>query len=391
MKRVLALSACFCLIFAGSAMAGDVSVTPFAKIFAHYQYNMSGYEDYDARFDTNDHNGFELTRTYLGLKAEFNDDWSANVTIDSKRAAVVTAETTAVSTGVADDPSTEEDESTTEAVTGFTSANTGRYEFFVKYAYATYQPVDYFGTSFGMIVTPYAANIYTYWRYRYVADAAFSLYGMTRSSTADLGVAVHGGFPGGYGGYQLAILNGEGVGAAETNAGKAGGGALWLTPFQTVEALKGFALMGTYHYDKVQPDYVEELRTSWQALAAFRYDVDESMGFSVNGEFGGRTIGFNDDVTDPVDSQTISAWADFWFLARYGLLVRYDAFDPNTENDKDKGIGYQDETTLLLAGAYVHPVKGIKLCLNYRNVGYTEEIVDDKGDSVTKQPDQFVF
>jgi hypothetical protein len=78
-------------------------------------------------------------------------------------------------------------------------------------------------------------------------------------------------------------------------------------------------------------------------------------------------------------------------MTNYGFLVRYDAFDPNTENDKDKGVGYQDEQSLLLIGYWYRPIKGVQFCINYRTIGYTAEIPDDKGEMVTMQPDQFVF
>ncbi|MCZ7584015.1 MAG: hypothetical protein M5R36_12135 [Deltaproteobacteria bacterium] len=81
----------------------------------------------------------------------------------------------------------------------------------------------------------------------------------------------------------------------------------------------------------------------------------------------------------------------FWFATRYGLLFRYDFFDPDTENDKDTGEGYRDEKTLLLGGVWVEPVNGIRLCANYRQYDYTAKIVDDQGDRVAMQPDRSVF
>ncbi len=395
MKKVALLVIAVFLLTAGAAFAGgkagDVEVKPITQVFAHYQYNISAYEDYDSRFDANDHNSFELTRTYLGLNAKWSKHWSALVLMDTRRAEVIQTEMTAVPSGAQDDPDTDEDESMTDVVTGVTNARTGRYEAFLKYAFGTFQPMESFGVSFGLLKTPYCTKAYEIWAYRWLLDAATSAYGMTRSSTSDLGVSVQGNIPGNYGGYKVALLSGEPVGSAEINAGKAVSLRFWMAPFQSVDPLKGFTLAGLYHYDKVQPDFVEELRTTYEILFGYKLAIDESMGFSVNGSYAQRTIAIDNEDIDDVVSMVYAVWADFWFMTKYGVIARYDFFDPNTENNEDDNIGWQDERDFLLAGVFYYPVKGFKFSLNYRQTGYAAEILDDKGDEVLMQPDKYIF
>ncbi|MBZ0271430.1 hypothetical protein K8I61_05300 [bacterium] len=406
MKRALVILGVV-LLLAGAAAADDggLVVKPSATIFAHYQYNLSAYEDYDARFDDNDMNSFELTRAYLGVDAKFGENWSARVTIDAARGEVFETETTMVPSGVLeDDPATPDvDETQTEVVTGMSASRTGAYDYFVKYAFLDYQPLTEIGTSFGMIKTPWADKIYSLWRHRYLLDAAFGQYRISRSSTADLGVSIHGGFGDDkktYAYYNVAALNGEGVRAAEANAGKAFSGMLYLTPFQNVDALKGLALFGVYHFDKEAPDFPELTHSSFDAILGYRYDIDETMGFSVNANVAQRVTETGDENARPlvagsdltaVTTQVFSAWADFWFLTKFGVIARFDMIDPNTENDEDKAIGWQDESTFLLAGFWYQPVKFVRVCPNYRMTSYTAEITDDQGEQVTMQPDQFFF
>jgi hypothetical protein len=437
MKRVALLTLGILILSTGLVFAADeITVKPFAVIFAHYQYNMSGYKDYDARFLANDDNSFELTRSYLGLNVQLSKSWSANVTMDVARAEATKYEsaTIKVPTGVADDPATTDvDESLADqtVLTGTTSAKTGAYTPYVKYAFMNYQPYDIVGVSFGAIYTPYAWKQNTLWRHRYLMDAAFTQYGLIRSSTADLGVSVQGVHPDKYFAYNVAVLNGEGVKTAEINSGKALQASLFLSPFQSMDALKGLVLAGTYNYDKVQTDYPEMLYSSFAATLSYKYDFDKDspMGFSVNGEFGQRTATTGSEINGPIlagledkslTSQTISVWADFWFMTKYGIIARYDMVDPNTKNEskdpvtKDKwdaethpltyvtfnGLrtnisGYQDEFNFMLVGFWYQPLKPIRLCANYRMTSYTEEILDNvdasKGKAVTKAPDQYFF
>jgi len=385
-------SLCFVFAFAQNAGA-EVTVKPWAQIFSHYQYNMSGYEDYDSRFDTNDHNNFDVSQARLWIDASFNDQWSGRLVLYTARSPKLSYETTPI-TITEDDPTTEEDETeTVDAVTSINQSNTGPYEARLFYAYATYQPFQWLGLDFGLVQSAYLPMVYKFWKYRYVMKPYMFEYRLTRAPGGDYGVAMHGNIPGGYGAYRVRVANGEGCNSVEENAGKSIEASVSLFPFQSVDALKGLGLYGMYRYDKAEPDYMD-------ILLSYSLDINEQMGFSANFEYGQRKVDTDDEDLDPnpVISLGYSAWADIWFKKNAGLLFRYDFLDPNTENDKDlendeglKTGGYQDEMTMMMAGVYFNPIKQIRIFPNYRTYTYTAEIADDKDDMVTKQPDQFIF
>lgn len=367
----------------------DFSISPWGQIYSNFNYNISGYEDYDTRFDTNDHNSFNLTRVWFGVDTRLPKDFYGRIVLAATRVLKSETETAIVPSGVDDDPNTEEDESVQEVVTDITSTRTGEYGMWVTYAYFGYRPFSSFGVDMGMIPNAYNRVIYKYWRHNYVQFPTLYVHRMTRSPYGDLGASIFGDFPKGFGGYCLAVLNGEGKKTAETNAGKAFEGRVHIHPLASIKPMKGLGLMGFARYDKIQPDHVEIENLLFEGLLTYRFDANAKTGFSLTGEFAQNTMSFGDD-TDDVVTQMYSFWGDVWFAKSFGFLARYDFVDPNTDNDKD-GAGYQDEQNHTIAGFYFIPIKQVKLCLNYRRIGYTEQITDDNLDDVVKQPDQFVF
>jgi hypothetical protein len=387
-------SLCFVFAFAQNAGA-EVTVKPWAQIFSHYQYNMSGYEDYDSRFDTNDHNNFDVSQARLWMDATFNDQWSGRLVLYTAHGSKMSYETATI-TITEDDPATEEDETeTVDAVTSINQSNTGPYEARLFYAYATYQPFQWLGLDFGLVQSAYLPIVYKFWKYRYIMKPYLFEYRLSRAAGGDTGVAIHGNIPGGYGGYRVRVANGEGCNSVEVNAGKAIEGSVFLFPFQSVDVLKGLALYGMYRYEKNGPDDRKETLAVMDALLSYRLDINENMGFSLNAEYGQRSVDTDDKDLDPnpVISSGYSAWADIWFAKKYGLLFRYDYLDPNTENDEDmeENGGYRDEEEIVLAGLWYHPIKQVRICPNYRFHGYWAKIPDDNDKTVSKQPDQFVF
>ena len=252
----------------------------------------------------------------------------------------------------------------------------------------------------GMVQSAYIPRVYSFWRHRYVMSPLLFKNRLSRGATGDLGAAVHGKIPGGFGDYRIVAANGEGKTNAEVSAGKAIEGSVKLYPLAMVDSMKGLGLMALYRFDKQEPDYVELSHTVFDVILGYKMDIDETMGFSVNGEYAQRSTTSGDEEIspliagsdlNPLVSTAYSIWGDFWFMSKYGVLARYDFFDPNTENDEDANIGWQDEETTLLAGVWYQPIKQVRLCANYREIGYTAEIPDDKGDQVAMQPDKFIF
>jgi hypothetical protein len=378
--------------FPSQAAADGPILSPWMQVYSNYSYNISAYEDFDSRYLDNDDNAFDLTRVWVGLDAKMTDHWSGRVVLAGTRIEKLSTETVSVPTGAEDDPATPDvDESAAEVVSAVNGGRTGEYGAWVTYAFFTYRPFAGLGVDFGMIPNAYNTQIYKYWRYNYVQFPTLFVHRMTRSVYGDLGGALFGDLPSGYGGYRFAVLNGEGKKRSEVNSGKAFEAQMHINPLNMVDAMKGLALMGFVRYDKETVDYPELTHLLWDGLISYRYDINEKTGFSINGEFAERTTDFDSEDIDPVVSRMASGWMDFWFLKDMGVMARYDSFDPNIENDEDTGAGYQDEEGHLIAGFFFNPIKQIHLCLNYRSISYTAEIMDDQGDMVTMQPDQFVF
>ena len=371
--------------------SGKPVISPWAQLYANYSYNFSGYEDYDDRHDNNDYNAFELTRAWIGLDAKLSKSWSGRIVIGSTRADVITTKTEKIPNGETDDPNTDEDESVTEVVTELDTTRTGQFDVWITYAFFTYRPFSALGTNFGMISNAYNTQIYKYWRYNYVEFPTLYKYKMTRSLYGDLGISLFGECPKGYAGYRATYLNGEGKKSLEANSGKAAEMQIHVNPLMMFKAGKGLSFMGFFRYDLVEPGHGEVYNLLYEGLASYKLDINDKTGFSVNSEYAQKTTYTDDDNTDPVTSRMISGWTDIWFLRDLGFMGRYDYYDPNTANDKDKDEGYQDEKMYYIAGFFYNPIKQIKLCLNYRYVSYSAQILDDNDKKVQKQPDQLIY
>ncbi len=388
----------------GTAHAGDVMIKPFAQVFTHYQYNISDYnEDYDTRYDAKDYNGFYADRTYLGLEAQLSKSWSANITLNSMRAgdlsSMVSYQEDSDDDAMDDDSGDDDDGENLQdaaevmgstAHPGLGSTASGPYAVYVEYAYFNYKMSNLFNARFGIIPPPWAMKVYDYWTYRYIMDAGLTGYGMVRSGISDLGVAVHGKYKN-FGGYGFAVMNGEGSGANEADAGKAAQINVYVTPFQMMDALKQLALMVTYHVDEVHPDYVEQLQKVMDIVLSFKLPMSEDMGIGAGIEYATSSTSWSDDRDpDTIDASMMSVWADFWYQ-KFSVLGRYDAYDPNTENDEDKGIGYQDETSMIMLGVGYQPMSMVRMNLNYRSYGYAAKIADDEQKETDMDSDNYVF
>lgn len=376
--------------FAGDDPKDEISVMPWVQVYSNYNYNLSGYPDWDSRFENNDFNSFELTRTWLGVDALLPKNFSGRLVVGGSREPVYTYETTTVPTGEPDDPATEEDESVEEVVREVVSTKEGKFEVWVTYAYVAYRPFKPLGIDFGMISNAYNTRIYKYWRHNYVEFPNLFKYKMTRSLYGDLGIGVYGDFPAGYGGYKVAFLNGEGKKKMEFNKGKALEARLHVNPFSFFKPMKDFSMMGFFRWDTEEPDNGEKVNFVYDAIVSYMFEQGDNFGFSINGEFAHLTTSYGDD-TPNVHQRVISGWADIWFLKHYGFLGRYDKYDPNIENSEDKDVGYLDEKHYGLAGFYFIPIKQVKLCLNWKGVYYEEMVTDDQSNDVRKPPDHYVY
>ncbi len=373
----------------------QIRFKPWAQIFANYSYNFSDYPDWDTRHQNNDYNGTEFTQTWIGLDAFLSDKSSVRVVLDSKRAEATKLVTT---TREIPDPNDE-----TQTISVVDSAQlqqnrTGRFDVWLTYAYFRHQFSPYFALDLGIVSGAMSKQHNNYWRYRYVDHMGLYKYGFAQYG--DLGIGMDGVFPAGFGGWRVDVVNGEGKATKETDSGKAIEAQAHFNPFPKVSALSGLHLAGFYKLNRVSNHKPRESNTVWDAILSYQYagDAEKTWGFSVNGEYGQSTRTFGAEEESPTDPQIdeytstlLSVWADVYAFTRYGLVARYDSFDPNTENDESTGLGYQDETELMIAGVWFEPIKYLRLCPNFRQTSYTAKVIDDEGEEADMDPDRMFY
>ncbi|MBZ0274022.1 hypothetical protein K8I61_18435 [bacterium] len=387
-----AFLACVGLLLSATAARaeyGDPEIRPWAEVLAFYEYNVSNYPGDDPRFEQIDENRFDLNRVWFGLDANLTQTWFARVVLAVKRADEISAETGTVPSGEADDPDTPEDESEQQVVTDLSSERTGAYEAYLTYAYFSYRPFRWFNFDFGMIRGAYVASIFRHWKHRYIEENLVFRNRLIRSGYGDLGAAIASEIPGGFGAWRVAALNGEGKLAAEQNAGKAIEAMAWIAPLAPIRAFEGFEIMGTLREDTVQPDAPEVQDSFRQLLVGYRYKHASGYGFGLGVEGVRRRVRF--DAGRDITTHAAMAFADIFFPGGFGLVGRYDYLDPDIENDKDTGQGYNDERDMIVAAVYAQPIKFVRLAIGGRQEGTAARYVDSSGDSKESEPDRYLF
>jgi len=347
-----------CFPAGASADAFDKSVEVEGQFFFQWTYNISGYEEWDVdRYDNNDAQEFELTRTYLGAIARIAPSLTARILLDSKR-------------------------ETTEDGEGKSMA-------FLKYAYLDGNVADWLHLRAGQLQTPWVSFLNWAYGYRFITKPFSDRYGFNASS--DMGLAALGYFPKGYGSYFLGVYNGEGFKAGEINSGKAGHIRVSVAPIQAVESMKQLSLSGHFRYAKPDPD-LETVDTQYGGLLHYRYRINENLKLNFGFEYEIREVQpFRDATSDQiVNSMGYSMFMDFDFYRGLALFARYDFLDPNTKNSEEKQIGYQDEITWINAGLGYRLAKSTRLAVDYQRTAYTQEVADEDGDLVVKKPDQII-
>jgi hypothetical protein len=358
---------------AASAMALDVK--PTGRIYANFNYNLSGYPDWDERYGENDFAEFELARAYMGVKASFTDEWSAVVVGDVSR-----SKQTKVNPIY--------DEDTGELLDVEVSEKKGAYTYYVKYAFGQYQPFDPFGFRIGIMNTPYIDRYEKAWGYRYVEKTPSDRVGWDASS--DLGFAFLGEFPGGTGSYYGMLRNGEGYKNPEVDSGKGAHVRVVLTPFQGSEATKNLQLTSAYEYERQQRQDPEITAQMFNGLLSYKYMVNKSFGFNLGAGYDWLNTATDVDGEDAITSAIAHGYGVIYMPYHLALFGRVDLLDPDTENDEDTH-GYQDESTYILGGISIDPVKNISFALDVKTTMYTEEVVDDQGEDVSKPSEMIGF
>ena len=361
------------VFLAVGAMAFDVK--PTGRIYANFNYNLSGYPDWDSRVGNNDYAEFALARAYLGVEAAFTDDWSAVVVGDISRPTYVEVEPVY-------------DEGSGDLTDVEVTEEEGPYTYYVKYAYGQYQPFDPFGFRFGIMPTPYIDRYEKAWGYRYVEKTPSDR--VKWDSSADAGLAFLGKFPGNVGSYYAMIRNGEGYKNPENDSGKAGHVRVLLTPFQMSQASKHFQLTSSFRYERQQRQDPEITTMMANALLSYKLMFTSDWGINFGAGYDWMSTETDVEDTDTIVGQIIHGYGVVYMPYKLALFGRADLLDPDIENDEDTH-GYQDESTYVLAGISVDPIKNISFALDVKRTSYTAEVQNDEGETVTLHPDTYLF
>jgi len=408
-RAVWVLVAVLALMWALPTSA-EMNVSPFAKIFAYYQYNISGYPDWDARYEMNDYNSFEIWRIWTGLNLKTDYGVSGNFVIDAyKREAFQALEV-----------ETDDDGNITNVA--LATVGQGRYLVYVRNAMLQYKAHDLFGVRFGLIPGNWAMDATKAWAYRFVAVSPVDGTAHYEASN-DFGIGFFGTLPSKLFHYYFTVMNGEGFAAAEVNEGKAFNLTLGTAPFQSSDLLKGltFNLYGRYDIDDPNEKLtrtIAGLMINWKA----NFSDDMNLNFGLLGGYHMDTLSddmeaFSDALDNAYDTgysyengvqgYLASVWAIFTFYKGIGVFARYDMFNPNMRDDTSTADDYADDTgaydanLTTLTGAYDEVSKliagvsykyhNVLVSADYQTTMYTTQVMDDGGDWTNKPADSYFY
>lgn len=378
-----ALALVFCLFFLAFAAWGQEdqqpSVQPIGQVHFSWKYNFSAYDRTDPRSTDNDQHEFLFTRFYLGAMAQISQRISVKLILDA----------------------------------GFDQEAEGL-KIDAKYGwvnFAIFQPLQ---IRAGILQTSWVSMLNWAYDYRFVQKVGYELWTYRRAVPiylpvvhhnkpkiigwefedqayeTDLGLALLGFFPEGYGSYQVGAYNGEGCSQFQDDKGKALDLRLTFAPIQVVEALRLLSLSVFVHWEKVDQDLGADL-LRYAALLHYRYAINDNMRVNLGLEFDYQSMTpfSNADDHEVFGSYIVSVFGDFEFYRGAAIFARYDLNDPDTEND-DQTHGYQDERWLALAGLSYGFNRNVVVAGSFQIIGYAGEITDNQGNQRDKDPERLI-
>ncbi len=267
-------------------------VKPGGVIFAHYGYDLA--EGADGA------NEFAVDRVYVRADAQISRRLSARVTLDADRLKATDAAGNPLDT---------------------------KYRVFVKHAFLEVKDVlPGVKLRAGMIDTPYTPFYDAFWGNRYLTESFAK--NQKLLETADLGVGAWGEHAGGLVDWNVSLVNGEGYGKLEDDAGKAVQARLTVDPLAKREGL-AMPVTGFVAYDTDAAAATTTL--TWAGAAGFAAPYVVAWA-----EVVGR-------AEDGVSGLGYSATLNPKLPKVAGLVARFDHYDPDTATA-------DDANTLLLAG-----------------------------------------
>lgn len=304
------------MIFALCAVIGFAQETkeefkpsgkPLAKVYANFNTELSE--------GSENENGFELSRVYLGYKYNMSENFSAKVNLD-----------------VADP--------------GNGLAQTA----YIKTAALSYKKGN-LKVDFGLIGLKQFKLQESTWGHRYIAKSFQDAYKF--GSSADLGISVD---------YKLhdmvsvdaTVMNGEGYKKLQgDNAYKTGFGL-------TFKPIKGLSVRGYY-------DFIQTPGTEMQStIATFvGYKKDKiAVGAEYNMQMANKGI-------EDQDWAGISAYASYDLSKKHQVFARFDQL-----SSKDDWNIAGTDVNVIIAGFQCTPIKNVKVALSYQGFQPADEGAD---------------
>lgn len=286
------------------------------------------------------YNSFELTRTYVTVTSDINEQTDVRITVDLR------------------------------SITGYNG-----YAIVVKYGYVNWQPKFTGNASFrfGLQQTQYLDVMSKIWGRRYLEKTITDLSGMM--TTADLGASSTIKFgKSGTTAINLAIFNGTSFSnVRDLNKQKDLNAVLTLKPAAGSSDFKNSMILGQFYYGTQNIAFAGaqdpgDYRNSVFSIGGI---LDYASKFSVGLDANWKTIGQGVGNSD-VDMSAISVFATYFlgqhtadgsFLDNCNLFGRMDFNDPN-------GSVPDNGTTYAILGLEYVTSANIKTSLNVRTISY---------------------
>ena len=259
--------------------------------------------------------------------------------------------------------------------------NWGEYQLVMKNAYFQGYIHRAFNVRAGMIPIPWIVEEEAGWKYRFVEEPLSSRFG-SGWNEADIGVEVHGKFPGQYGEYRAGAANGEGYLRPEDNEYKAGFALIRVAPFAAFESMRGLSIAAAGRYEIADNPPGDAFDALFSPGAILRFEIPDAMVLGLEGLYRARW--FQDDA-GPSEGVAGSAYASVRLVNRLWGFARYDLYDYNiaqssgTTSRADSRLSddalnsNEDIEQLALFGLAYEFAKKFRLAISYRARFWQEE------------------
>lgn len=301
----------FLLLLSYCSYSQESEFTPsgraFATIFANFHKGITGPATEEA--------AFELVRGYIGYEYNLSPDFYAKVNVDI---------------------------GSPEDLSPYSKLR--RYAYF-KNAYLRYTQ-NKLQIEFGLISLKQFNVQEKIWERRYLMKTLADEYRL--GSSADLGANLHY-TPGEYIDFDVTMMNGEGYNSLQMDK-------IFKYSFATtIKVPKNFTSRVVYDFT-----HNELYETTLLLFASY----DFRSKWSLSGEYILRN---NEGWEENHNRNALSVYGKYNISSKYQLFARYDVVRSNVLEGETNPWNLSSDGTALVAGVQFHPIKNIKMALNYHD------------------------